>query len=141
MLLRFLIILFITTVFYGCKKNDEMLTNFQLLAGTTSEGKSWEVVAQSINGNSVNIANCAQDDTTTFFLSLEYLFSEGILKCDPDDPQNISGGWVFDESETHLLISTGSDIEEYEIISLTAEELTLKTNLLDLETIVTYGPL
>ena len=128
-------------VLQACKKDEEVLTNHQLLAGTTTDGKSWVIVMQSLNGNPVSIGSCIADDVTSFYPSLIYIFDEGSQKCSTDDPQTITGGWVFEDNDTHLLISNGPDITDFEIVSLTLEELVLKTQFLDLETVITFQPL
>lgn len=127
--------------FQACKKDDEVLTNHQLLAGTTADGKSWVIASQSLNGDPVTIGSCIADDVTSFYLSLIYIFDEGSQKCSADDPQTITGGWVFEENDTRLLISNGPDITDFEIVSLTSDELILKAQFLDLETVITFNPL
>jgi len=126
-------------IFSGCKKDDP-LTPVQLLSGTNSNGKSWQLIDQTLDGTSTAVGTCNADDITTFFPSLDYTFEEGASKCDSGDPQTLSGTWVLDQNDTHLLITIGTDVIDYEVVSLTESTLSLKTIFLELEVITVFRP-
>lgn len=123
----------------GCKKDDP-LTPAQLLSGISSAGKPWVMAAQTLNGNSSVIGDCLADDIITFYPDFSLLFDEGASKCDSNDPQIITGTWILDQNNTHLLITADAEVIDYEILELTESSLILKSQLLDLEVVTTFMP-
>jgi hypothetical protein len=106
-------------------------------------GKNWKMVSfvldPGINVNGVIVTDifaqydpCMKDGTTKFLANGTYADDEGALKCDPDDPQTLTGTWVFNPAETVLTMTeTGDSPISYDIVTLTATSLVVSTSSSD----------
>lgn len=83
-----------------------------------------------------NLPACDKDDTAEFKRDGSLVSDEGATKCDPSDPQQTTGAWVFTQNETHLVV-TGTDFDfDAEIVELTDATMRVKFDE-DLNGIVT----
>lgn len=106
--------------------------------------KNWKLVSvvldPGININGVVVTDlfaqyepCEKDGTTKFLANGTYADDEGALKCLPDDPQTLSGTWVFNPDETVLTMTeTGDSPISYNIVTLTATSMVVSTSSNDL---------
>lgn len=70
---------------------------------------------------------CEKDDILYFNSDKTILDDEGATKCDPSDPQSMSGGtWELTDNDTKLAINDDGDIFDLDIISLTADVMSIE---------------
>ena len=99
--------------------------------------KNWKWISATINPG-INVSGvvvtdwyaqmgqCAKDGTTRFSANGTYTDDEGPTKCDPADPQTVSGTWVLNPGETILTMTvTGGAPQSSDIESLTATSAVL----------------
>ena len=145
MKLKFLLVcLLATTLFNGCKKDEEEPTT----TPTTSTNKTllidknWKLTAYTVNpaynlcGTPMTnllgcVPPCSLDDITVYTTTNTYTIDEGASKCSAGDPQTKeSGTWAFNSGKTTITRtpSVGS-ANEHTIVTLNATTLTLNESL------------
>jgi hypothetical protein len=66
---------------------------------------------------------CQKDDLFIFESGGVYKTDEGATKCDPTDPQQTTGTWVFNSGETMLTTVEGGDTVTVTITELSSSKL------------------
>jgi hypothetical protein len=110
--------------FTSCKK--EVIDNMTLI----STGK-WKIVSQTENGATVPFSGCDNDDTWSFANSGVLTLDQGVVKCDPSDPQTLTLVWAFVGSDQKkIILSDGSNSSSasIDIIELTSTTLKLSSS-------------
>lgn len=117
----------------SCKKDSPAPapTKTQLLTG-----KNWKVTALTVDparpytafGPDVTdwysqMESCQQDNLYKFNTDGTAIKDEGPTKCDVDDPQTISGTWVFNTDQTIVTETFNSVSISYTIVELTSTKL------------------
>jgi hypothetical protein len=123
----------IIVVLAGCKKDEETQpkTNTDLLIQHT-----WKTSALTVDpsipildnlGNIIGYTNdlwaqlpdCVKDNFYKYNADGTFVGDEGPTKCEPDDPQNATGTWVFNSDET-IMTETDSqgNSTSYNVIQL-----------------------
>lgn len=143
MKIKFLLIcLLATTLFNGCKKDEETTTPTPNTPSAKTDllcGKNWLLTAYTINpaynfygtGLITNLMGsmqpCLLNNLTVYSTNLSYLVDEGASVCTGGAPQTYeTGTWAFTTSETHLVVSkTGGTSIDYSIATLDATTLQL----------------
>lgn len=117
--------------FVACKKDDDV-TKTEMLAG----GK-WTLTSLTVSpaivigGTSFTdlfstYPACSKDDFQTFATDGTYTYDEGATKCDPSDVQTDTGTWSFNTAETQLTLNGTGYSDVWEIVNLSATEMTSK---------------
>jgi hypothetical protein len=106
----------------SCKDDDEPAASKKPLL----VGKDWIVVKYELSGVDItdDREECETDDITTFFEDGGFLVDVGDLKCDEFDT-NVEGTWEFKANETILSLQEGSDDSDWDIESLTSDQLVI----------------
>lgn len=136
----------------SCKKDkeDDPKTKTELL--TTG---SWKFTAFTVDppypifddqGNIIgtsddvlgNMDDCSVNDIHSFKTDNTFTFDEGATKCDPADPQTISGTWLFKTDETVLSITQDGYTQDNIILELTESVLKVKYTEVSASTNYTY---
>jgi Lipocalin-like domain len=106
-------------------------------------GKNWKQISitmdPGININGVVVTdlfaqfeNCEKDGSTKFLANGNYAEDEGSLKCDPSDPQTLSGTWVFNPDETVLTMTETGDVPvSYDVVTLNSTTMVVTTTSSD----------
>lgn len=101
----FLAIIASCTVFFAaCKKDkspEELLTGASCWKQVKSESRATTNDAWTED----TIDACSADDCTSFKSGGTYSLDEGATKCDPADPQTVSGTFTLSEDGTTLTIT------------------------------------
>ncbi|RAK63994.1 lipocalin family protein [Hymenobacter edaphi] len=95
----------VACVFTACKKDEEK-------PKSTSEllmAKSWKITAYTEQVGSAAATDeyasadaCLKDNIYKFEASNKFTTDEGTTKCDPTDPQSVSGNWALTNSDKTL---------------------------------------
>jgi len=136
-----LVVPLLLTFFTSCKKDGVTTTKTDLLAGGSTNGKAWHVTEQVLAGNPVTIDDCILDDVTTFFQYNTYLFNDGNIMCNANDPKSYSGTWTLTEKESHLVISGNGITTDYTILELSESRMILGFSVYGVNARTTYEPL
>jgi len=124
-----LVIISAVVLFAGCKK-DEDKTNKDMLVG-----KTWINTALTIDPplqiGDITITDlfnqafyaCSKDDTQQFKSDGGYVFDEGASKCDPNDPQTVTGTWVMNPDMTVVTVTAFGETMSYTIVSISDNQL------------------
>lgn len=131
--LKVVIVIFSAIIlFAGCKK-DEDKSNKDMLVN-----KTWINTALTVDPpiqfGDLTITDlfnqafyaCSKDDTQQFKDNGQYIFDENTVKCDPNDPQTVTGTWVLNPTETVITITAFGETISYDIISITDNEIKYK---------------
>lgn len=126
----------------SCKKDSEPLSTQKI------DGK-WKITSSIIkdtNGGAdidlfTDLDACVKDNTYEFTAAGVYIADESSLKCEEEDPQNLTGSYTYTSNDKTLTITTNSFIVVSEVIELS--NTTLKTRAFSSPTnpIVTYTKL
>ncbi len=125
---KLLLPLAFVTVFSSCGKDDPAPSNTELLTS-----KTWKQTYLKTAGLTQDLDPCELDDRTTFSTDGIHLLDEGATKCDPSDPQTISGTWSFQDDETTLRLSGDGVSSDFQILMLSNGTLRLKLEGLNIE--------
>jgi hypothetical protein len=122
----YFIVVLITLVMFGCKKDEATTTTKDKLTG------KWVITAMTVSPAILGVTDmfstfdaCEKDDLTIFNADGTITMDEGVLKCDPSSPQSYNdGAWTLStDNKTLTITSTGSDPEIFTIVSLTSTSL------------------
>lgn len=136
------ICLLATTLFNGCKKDEETATPTPTTPSAKTDllcGKNWMLTAYTINpaynyfGTGLvtdlmgSMQPCMLNNLTIYSTNLSYLVDEGPSLCTGGAPQTYeTGAWAFASSETHLVVTkTGGIATDFTIATLTSTSLQL----------------
>ncbi len=113
----------------GCKKKDATKTKMDLITA-----HSWVTTAVTIdpsmpivdNGNIIGYItdlwaqtpDCLKDDFRTYKSDLTVVSDEGANKCNPSDPQNTTGTWLFNSDQTIVTETIDGSTTSYDILQL-----------------------
>ncbi len=140
-----LICLLATTLFNGCKKDEEPTTTpTPTSKKATLIDKNWKQTAWTVNpaydyagtGAVTNligyIAPCELDNITVYTTSNTYTEDEAATKCSAGNPQTKeSGSWAFNSGETTLTRTpTVGVAEEFTIATLNETTLSLNKSMI-----------
>jgi hypothetical protein len=130
---------FLSVTVVSCKKDSPAPapTKTQLLTG-----KNWKVTALTVDPPRPYVAfgpavtdwysqmkGCEQDNLFKFNSDGTMIKDEGATKCNVNDPQTISGTWVFNTDQTIVTTTINSVSISYTIVELTTT--TLKATYVD----------
>ncbi len=121
-----LLALLATTFFSSCKKDKPEPADPLANAHELLQNKNWKLteltVTPAING-STNVLDiwdeCDTDDIFLFLPANLFVLNGGGNLCDPEDPQDESGTWSYNEP-THLLTFQLQPVGDLYAIELTA---------------------
>lgn len=108
----------------ACKKDDNKPSNTQLLterpwkltALTSDPAIDW--FGASVTNVYAQLPACVKDDISVFKTNGIVNFDEGTSKCDPNDPQTVSGLWTFNTDETILSVTQDGETESWKVLDL-----------------------
>ena len=115
-ILKFALMAIVAVSFAACSKYEEG-SKFTLLSKQSRLVNNWEVQKITANGTDVtdlnlitemNIKKDGTISTSSAFFNI---------------PTTTEGTWVFDNDKTHVIVTNGADLENYEIIKLKKDEL------------------
>lgn len=133
--------------FTSCSKDDKddptPATKTELLTA-----KSWRLTADSsieagettATDDYATLEACEKDNFIKFASSKVVTFDEGATKCDPTDPQTLTGSWDLNSGETQLFLTDpnlGLPVP-FEIVELTSSTLKMKVTFFGTTTTRTY---
>ena len=102
-----LLIVFIAANFFiysSCNKNDynppAPKTKTQLITQST-----WKFKSATVGGSPYTFPSCQTDNILSFSTAGTGTVDEGATKCNAGDPQTNNFTWVFQNSETEILLS------------------------------------
>jgi hypothetical protein len=121
----------------GCDKDDPK-TNADLIIG------NWKTTAATVSPELPFIGSdifaqydpCDKDDIAIFEPNGVFKSDEGATKCDPNDPQTLTGTYAFNPDQTVLTVNDGVDPQSYNIVELT--ESTMRASFTENSTGVVY---
>lgn len=131
---KIILITMVTMVFSACNESTSPSGG----GGTKTEmlvGKNWKpvsiVMEPGININGVVVTDwyaqmdaCEKDGTTKYLSNGSYTDDEGPSKCDPADPQTVTGVWVWNPTETVLTqTEAGGSPISINVVSVSAATL------------------
>ena len=109
-----LVIVFSTCVLLiACEDSYNEPSKNELLAGSTADGKRWNITLIEVELGSIRPFPCVKDNNITYFPDGRYEVNEGQTKCDPSDPPAYVGSWSFNRSKTQLTIIIGDSLKVY----------------------------
>ena len=123
--------------------NEQSFTT--LLESNTSKltGKNFKMTAYTVSpvyyGSTdfyALMTACQKDDLSRFETNGSYTIDAGSMKCNPSDPQTITGSWIWKSGETILNVSRPSSSIDYEV--LTNDGSVLKLQYTELTNAITY---
>lgn len=114
--------------------DDEAPSRMELLTA-----KSWKLTDTKANGQSLLefIDDCDLDDLLKFESNGTVVFSFGAAKCDPDEPNSLSGTWSFQNNDSEIRVVADGDTSVVKIEELSAT--TLRISYTDTELGVTIN--
>ncbi|HMO40899.1 MAG TPA: lipocalin family protein [Saprospiraceae bacterium] len=126
-----LVLLVLTVALASCKKDKNDPDRVDLLVE-----KQWRTTALTIDpaidwfGNGTLVTNiyaqldqCDRDDITIFRKNNTVEFDEGPTKCNPNDPQTVTGTWAFNPDKTILSVTLGGSTTSYIIKEMTDKRI------------------
>lgn len=142
-----ILLLAAATVITSCSKDDDDNKSGGS-GGTTASNtsklcnKNWKMTSLKLNGFETisSLDTCDLDDFIRFNTDNTYIEDEGATKCDPTDPQTLTGNWSWAANETKL-VADGDGLASDTLNVLTNSGTVLKFGFEDVGfTIeVTYG--
>jgi hypothetical protein len=124
----------------SCDKDDDPMTNEDLIIGT------WRLSAFTVSpelpfiGSNVysQIPDCTKDDLSIFEDNGVFKVDEGASKCNPNDPQTITGSYTFNPDMTVLTINDGSETESWDISEISDSQMVATYEESDTGVVYTY---
>ncbi|MEZ4950947.1 MAG: hypothetical protein R2879_20585 [Saprospiraceae bacterium] len=105
----------------SCNKDEDPKTNAELILG------SWKVTAASVSPEipivgtdvySYLYEECDKDDISIFEDNGVLKIDEGASKCNANDPQTVTGTYLFNPTQTVITINDGSGPESFNVVEL-----------------------
>ncbi|MDO7873253.1 hypothetical protein Q5H93_00805 [Hymenobacter sp. ASUV-10] len=140
---KLLYLLPLAVLLVDCKK-DETIEPLELT------NKRWrladltvapEAVPVPVNVYNDYIQACSKDDYMFYSNDSTVIYDDGVLHCDPNQPQQISGVWRFRENNTRLLMEgykiAGVPVNEVNVISLSSRKMVISYRYTDLTQVPT----
>lgn len=121
-----LLLIALACIVVSCSKDDDDDDNGSSNLTNTSKlcNKNWKLI--SIKQSGVELISlldtCERDNLTRFNTDSTYTDDEGPSKCDPADPQTLSGTWTWADNETKLVLDS---TDTSTVLSLTPSRLKL----------------
>ena len=124
--MRFLPLFLFVFIFACNKDNEETSIKDQLTDRTWT--KFEELTAPAGTTNFTKLSDLCQDDNPwTFKTDNSYLFTEGVVLCEPDDPAlDINGTYLLDESSMTIQLDPDFDDTVWNIITIKEDTLLLE---------------
>lgn len=111
----------------ACKKDDDK-SRTDLL----TQPECWSITKIEVYDATTDrwfpdqIDDCDKDDCYKFNTDGTYVFNEGLVKCNPDDPETYTGDWSLSADETELTYGVGGINLTQSIVELTEGTLVLE---------------
>lgn len=105
---KLLLLLGTTTVLSACKKSGDSPTSSRTDLLTA---KSWRLSTATVTAggfpvpSSTFIQDCNKDDSFKFNVDKTLVQDAGASKCNPTDPQTLTGTWALNSDQSKLTIS------------------------------------
>ncbi len=137
-----LFVLFCLFFLLSCQDGDDpSLSNTELLAGTTTSGKTWRIDKIETEIGTVDPFECVSDNNITYFPDGRYEVNEGARKCNPTDPAAFEGTWRFSSQENQISVTIGDSIRIWLIIQLEDKVHRIESDFSDGERIYVLKPI
>jgi hypothetical protein len=113
----------------SCKKDDDDPSNTDKLTGKNFVITAWTIDPPVDFGTGpfsdlfAFLPACSKDDITIFNADGTMTMDEGATKCDPGDPQTISGTWMYVDNETKLSTTVDGETQVLDIVELSGNTL------------------
>lgn len=117
-----LLLFMIAILFLSCKKDSIALTPARLILG------KWKMVSSITSVGLQYPSGCNIDDVTEFSVGNQAIFSEGNIKCDPNNPYSSWDYYTIDEAGKTLEFLYAN--KTYTILELTSTTLKCKVSSL-----------
>jgi hypothetical protein len=112
----------------GCREQDpppQLVTTPSILLGLTGGGQAtWRMALQEINGQSDMPPPCLADDDWIFRADSTFEIRENV-PCGPGAPPSLVGTWRTSADSTRLILTTGFNEAEYDLMQLTEVSMRL----------------
>jgi hypothetical protein len=140
------LILAVAFLFPSCKKDDDKLTNLEILTtdavwkivGLTSNPPVPWYGEEPVTDIFAVLEDCLKDDLMIFQANGILKFDEGVKKC-PEGQEISSAEYTIDDAQTLLTVKyDDGDIQKWTIKSITEDKLVLTYVLKDDETNVNH---
>jgi hypothetical protein len=123
-----IILLALVVGMISCKKDDDK-SNTDMLTG-----KYWIFTSLTISpavmigGTPLTdwwsqVPACQKDNLMKFDTPNVFTDDEGASKCDPNDPQTITGTWAFNADETVISITEDGQTTSFNVIDLSDSDI------------------
>lgn len=129
----------------ACEKDEDKpqtLTERLLVRPWTISAQTRRTGSAAAVNNFPNLLPCRKDDKLLFKINGEFLFDEGLDKCDAADVQTRAGSWSVVDADSMLTYKAAGIDETQRIDSLTASVLILRkidnSSSPAVETVTTY---
>ncbi|MEO9869578.1 hypothetical protein [Ekhidna sp.] len=119
--MAFLRLIIIGILLTSCHEEPNRVNRTDLIAGSDSFGKTWQVSHIDIEIGTVTPFRCVTDNYITYFPNGKYEINEGSSKCDPNDPPAVSGVWFMNETQEQLIVELGDSIQMWRIESMESD--------------------
>ena len=124
----YLLLIFCLLTFISCNKEEDKSADELLVGGTWIITELWEDHGNDGNfdiDDDNEMGSCEADNTLSFQSSGEVIFSNGILKCDPNEETTGLGLWTLSADEKILTLSDDKYTSPYILFSLNAHQMEL----------------
>lgn len=102
----------------GCSTPGPEPSNLELLAGSDSFGKTYQINRIELELGTLIPRTCVTDNFITYFPSGRYEINEGATKCDPDAQPAVTGNWSLNERTQLLTVTINDSIQFWAVESL-----------------------
>ncbi len=107
---------------------------------TLTEILEWRLVSLKVGLSEIPLEACMTDNVFKFEVDDDYTFDEGLAKCDPDDPQTMSGEWTLTPTGDDLVITVDGTTKITTIDELSESRLRIHYDLGPLRYEEVYEP-
>lgn len=126
-------------ILFSCKE-DSALDALTRRKRTLTDVLEWKLVSLKVGLSEIPLEACMTDNVFKFQVDDNYAFDEGPAKCDPDDPQSMSGEWTLTPTGDGLVITADGTTKMTTIDELTESRLRIHYDLGPLRYEEVYEP-
>lgn len=122
---------------FSCEENEsQMNENKKMLVDVGI----WKITKLKVGSDEVPLDACFLDNEFHFEANNEYTMNEGATKCDPADPQTMTGEWSLTSNGSGLVITVDGTTKITAIDELSGTSLKIHYDLGPLRYEETYAP-
>lgn len=131
------LVLVIAATFSSCKEDEDKAAEAKAKLTNVNE---WKLVSLKVGTSDVPVEPCVGDNVFRFDPNNEYTMDEGATKCDPADPQTMTGEWSLTSNGEGLVITVDGATKITVIDELTSTILKIHYEIGPLAYVEIYEP-